>query len=154
MDDEAHENLLALTADIVIAHVSNNSVGAADLPELIARVHGALAGLGTKDEPEPDLTPAVSVRASVKPDHLVCLEDGKKFQTLKRHLSVDHGLTPEEYRAKWDLPSDYPMTARNYSERRQAMAKKLGLGRKPKATAKAPVKTPARKPRAKKKASA
>lgn len=146
MVDEAQENLLALTADIVTAHVSNNDVAAADLPELIARVHGALAGLGTKEEPEPELTPAVSIRASVKPGHIVCLEDGKKFQTLKRHLRVDHALTPEEYRAKWGLPADYPMTARNYSERRQAMAKELGLGRKPEASAKAP----ARRPRARK----
>lgn len=146
MADEAQENLLALTADIVTAHVSHNSVGVADLPELIARVHGALAGLGVQDNPEPELTPAVSIRASVKPDHIICLEDGKKFQTLKRHLRVDHGLTPEEYRAKWGLPADYPMTARNYSERRQAMAKELSLGRKPKASAKAS----ARRPRAKK----
>ncbi len=144
MADEAQENLLALTADIVTAHVSNNDVAAADLPELIARVHGALAGLGVQAEPEPELTPAVSIRASVKPDHLVCLEDGKKFQTLKRHLRVDHGLTPDEYRAKWGLPADYPMTARNYSERRQALAKELGLGRKPKE----PAKAPARRPRA------
>ncbi|MCW0198862.1 MucR family transcriptional regulator [Sphingopyxis sp.] len=146
MADVQNDSLLVLTADIVAAHVSNNSVGVADLPDLIARVHGALAGLGAELEPEPELKPAVSIRASVKPDHIVCLEDGKKFKTLKRHLSVDHGLTPEEYRAKWGLGPDYPMTARNYSEQRQAIARKLGLGRKPKAAAKAL----ARRPRAKK----
>lgn len=138
MADEQNDSLLMLTADIVAAHVSNNSVGVADLPDLIARVHGALANLGVEPEPEPELKPAVSIRASIKPDHIVCLEDGKTFKTLKRHLATDHGLTPEEYRAKWGLGADYPMTARSYSEQRKAMAKKIGLGRKPKVAAKAP----------------
>lgn len=144
MADVQNDSLLVLTADIVAAHVSNNNVGVANLPDLIARVHGALAGLGVEPETEPDLKPAVSIRASVKPDHVVCLEDGKKFTTLKRHLMTDHGLTPQDYRTKWGLAADYPLTAPDYSERRKALAKAIGLGRKP------AVKPVVRRPRAEK----
>ncbi len=135
MADLPASDLLALTADIVASHVANNSVAVGDLGALIGNVHAALAGLGAPPavvpEPEPQQKPAVSVRASVKPDTLICLEDGKKFKTLKRHLRVDHGMTPEAYRAKWNLPADYPMVASDYAETRRAMAKKIGLGRKP-----------------------
>ncbi len=129
MADEQNETLLTLTADIVAAHVSNNNVALADLATMIERVHGALAALGGEPA-EPELKPAVSVRASVKPDHLVCLEDGKKMKMLRRHLATDHGLTPDEYRAKWGLPATYPMVASDYSERRRVLAKEIGLGTK------------------------
>lgn len=136
-------DLLDLTADIVSAHVANNSVAVSELPALIGSVHAALAGLGAVVEPEtPALKPAVSIRSSVKPDHIVCLEDGKKLKMLKRHLMTSYQMTPDQYRAKWKLPADYPMVAPNYAEKRRALAKKIGLGRKPgsKATAKsAPV---------------
>lgn len=133
MTDDDAVTLMTLTAEIVASHVANNSVAVADLPTLIGNVHAALAGLGSAVEAAPVEVqkPAVSVRASVKPDTLICLEDGKKFKTLKRHLRVDHGMTPEAYRAKWNLPADYPMVAPDYAETRRAMAKKIGLGRKP-----------------------
>lgn len=132
MSDASNETLLTLTADIVAAHVSNNSVGVSDVAGLIERVHGALAGLGeAAAEPEVELKPAVSVRASVKPDYIVCLEDGKKLKMLKRHLMTHYQMTPEQYRAKWNLPTDYPMVAPNYAEQRRDLAKKIGLGRKP-----------------------
>lgn len=129
MDDD----LMALTADIVAAHVSNNRVGVGDIAGLIASVHGSLASLGaTAAEPvEEAQKPAVSIRASIKPDYLVCLEDGKKVTMLKRHLMSRYGLTPQAYRAKWNLPEDYPMAAPNYSARRRELAKTSGLGRKP-----------------------
>jgi len=131
MADDSSETLLTLTADIVTAHVSNNSVAVGDLAGLIGKVHAALAGLGAPvAEPAPDLKPAVSVRASVKPDHIVCLEDGKKMKMLKRHLMTDHGLSPADYRAKWNLPADYPMVAPDYAETRRALAVKIGLGTK------------------------
>ena len=126
------ETLIALTAEIVSSHVANNSVAVDELPLLIQNVHGALAGLGeTEPVEEAPPEPAVSVRASVKPDHIVCLEDGKKMKMLKRHLMTDHGMTPDEYRARWNLPVDYPMVAPNYAETRRELAKKIGLGRKP-----------------------
>ena len=123
------ETLITLTADIVSAHVSNNSVAVADVPSLIQNVHEALAQLGTA-EPEPEVRqePAVSVRASVKPDYIVCLEDGKKLKMLKRHLMTHYQMTPEQYRAKWNLPADYPMVAPSYAEQRRSLAKKIGLG--------------------------
>ncbi len=125
------ETLVTLTADIVAAHVSNNSVAVSDLPLLIQNVHGALAGLGgAAPEPETKQEPAVSVRASIKPDYLVCLEDGKKLKMLKRHLMTHYQMTPEQYRAKWNLPADYPMVAPNYAEQRRSLAKKIGLGTK------------------------
>lgn len=129
--DDMRETLVTLTADIVAAHVSNNSVTISDLPLIIQNVHSALAGLGTKAaEPEVKQEPAVSVRASVKPDHIVCLEDGKKLKMLKRHLMTHYQMTPEQYRAKWNLPADYPMVAPNYAEQRRTLAKKIGLGTK------------------------
>jgi predicted transcriptional regulator len=126
------EGLIELTADIVAAHVGNNSVAITDLPTLIANVHGALTGLSLPKEVEitkPE--PAVSVRASIKPDYIVCLDDGKKLKMLKRHLMTHYQMTPDDYRAKWNLPSDYPMVAPNYAAQRKALAHKIGLGRKP-----------------------
>lgn len=126
------ETFITLTADIVAAHVSNNSVAVSDLPTLISNVHGALIGLGGQPAEAPvKLEPAVSVRASIKPDYIVCLDDGKKLKMLKRHLMTHYGITPDEYRAKWGLPADYPMVAPNYAEQRRTLAKKIGLGRKP-----------------------
>lgn len=128
--ENMNETLLTLTADIVAAHVSNNSVSIADLPILIAAVHGALAGLGAVEQPvATKQEPAVSVRASIKPDYIICLEDGKKLKMLKRHLMSHYGMTPDEYRAKWGLPKDYPMVAPNYAEQRRSLAMKIGLGR-------------------------
>ncbi len=128
---EVQETLITLTADIVAAHVSNNSVAVSDLPVLIANVHSALAGLGGPViEPEVKQEPAVSIRASIKPDFIVCLEDGKKLKMLKRHLMTHYQMTPEQYRAKWNLPADYPMVAPNYAEQRRTLAKKIGLGTK------------------------
>ncbi len=126
------ETLITLTSDIVAAHVSNNSVAVDDLPTLITNVFGALAGLG-KAAPvvEPVLEPAVSIRNSVKPEHVVCIECGQKLKMLKRHLMTDHQLTPDLYRARWKLASDHPMVAPNYAEKRRELAKKIGLGRKP-----------------------
>jgi predicted transcriptional regulator len=133
MDSSAdiQETLVTLTADIVAAHVSNNSVAVSDIPVLIQNVHGALAGLGrVAAEPEVKQEPAVSIRSSVKPDYIVCLEDGKKLKMLKRHLMTHYQMTPEQYRAKWNLPADYPMVAPNYAEQRRTLAKKIGLGTK------------------------
>lgn len=127
----AHQDFLTLTADIVSSHVANNTVAVSDLPTLIANVYAALAKLGGAVEPEKvQQEPAVSIRASVKPDYVVCLEDGKKLKMLKRHLMVHFNLTPDEYRAKWGLPADYPMVAPNYALQRQELAKKIGLGTK------------------------
>ena len=123
--------LVTLTADIVAAHVSNNSVTISDIPLVIRSVHDALAGLATPSEPEPEpQQPAVSVRSSVKPDYIVCLEDGKKLTMMRRYLMTKFGMTPDDYRAKWNLPKDYPMVAPNYSERRRVLAKEIGLGAK------------------------
>lgn len=122
--------LIELTADIVGAHVSNNSVAVSDLPALIANVYASLSELGEeKVEPAAPQEPAVSIRASVKPDYLICLEDGKRLKMLKRHLMTHYKLTPEQYRAKWNLPSDYPMVAPNYADQRRTLAKAIGLGR-------------------------
>lgn len=126
------ETLITLTSDIVAAHVSNNNVAVEDVPTLIQKVYSALANVGSvapAGESRPE--PAVSIRASVKKDHLVCLEDGKKMKMLKRHLMTDHGMTPDEYRARWGLSADYPMVAPDYAETRRDLAKKIGLGRKP-----------------------
>lgn len=123
-------NFIELAADIVSAYVSNNSVPAADLPGLINQVHGALqttAGGAQEPEPEP-LKPAVPLKRSVTPDYIVCLEDGKKFKSLKRHLRTHYNMTPEEYRDKWGLAADYPMVAPNYATARSQLAKKMGLG--------------------------
>ena len=133
MSDQADTNemLVTLTADIVAAHVSNNSVAISDLSLLINNVHAALTGLGTAPVVEEKLVPAVSIRTSVKPDFITCLEDGKKLKMLRRHLMTHYGMTPDDYRAKWGLPADYPMVAPNYAEKRRELAKKIGLGRKP-----------------------
>ncbi|WP_439512383.1 MucR family transcriptional regulator [Sphingopyxis sp.] len=128
MDDS--EALVTLTADIVAAHVSNNSVAISDIPLVIRSVHEALAGLGNAEEPEVKQEPAVSIRSSVKPDYIVCLEDGKKLKMLRRHLMTHYNMTPDDYRAKWNLPKDYPMTAPAYAEKRRALAKEIGLGTK------------------------
>lgn len=139
--------LIELTADVVAAYVSNNPVQIGDLPNLIADVHAALARVGGAAEPAPaeKPKPAVNPKRSVFDDYIVCLEDGKKFKSLRRHLGVHYGLTPDEYRAKWGLPRDYPMVAPNYAAARSALAKTMGLGRKPKAPKPAPA--PAKKSR-------
>jgi predicted transcriptional regulator len=131
-ENDMRETLITLTSDIVAAHVSNNSVAVGDLATLISNVYGALAGLKPSEpaaEPTPE--PAVSIRSSIKNDHIVCLEDGKKLKMLKRHLATRYNLTPEQYRARWNLPADYPMVAPAYAEKRRELAKKIGLGRKP-----------------------
>ena len=133
LQSDMNETLITLTSDIVAAHVSNNSVGVDELPVLISNVYGALAGLGHA-APEPEaapLKPAVSVRASVKPDKIVCLDCGAELQMLKRHLMTHHNMTPEDYKARWNLPADYPLVAPNYADKRRDLAKKIGLGRKP-----------------------
>ena len=128
--DNFGETLITLTADIVSAHVSNNSVAVSDLPLLISNVHNALAGLGSrKEEPAPRPEPKVSVRSSVKPDYIVCLEDGKKLKMLKRYLRSRYNMSPDEYRRRWGLPPDYPMVAPAYAARRSDFAKQIGLGR-------------------------
>jgi predicted transcriptional regulator len=131
-DLESNEDtLLTLTADIVAAHVSNNSVAVNDLPNLIQNVHAALTGIaGSGGNPEPKPEPKVSIRSSVKPDYIVCLEDGKKLKMLKRHLMTHYGMTPDQYRQKWGLATDYPMVAPNYAEQRRSLAKSIGLGTK------------------------
>jgi predicted transcriptional regulator len=128
---EDTDTLVALTADIVAAHVSNNSVSIADIATLIGSVHASLSGLGEAPEPEPqpEQKPAVSVRASIKPDYLVCLEDGKQVKMLKSYLRTNFNMTPEEYRAKWNLPKDYPMVSPNYAARRRELAMEIGLGK-------------------------
>ncbi|OYY68633.1 MucR family transcriptional regulator [Sphingomonas sp. 28-63-12] len=123
--------LVSLTADIVAAYISNNSISVSDVPRMIHHVHGALADLGSIVEPEVVQEPAVSVRSSIKPDFIVCLEDGKKLKMLKRHLMNQYQMTPDEYRAKWKLPADYPMVAPNYAQKRRELAMKIGLGTKP-----------------------
>ncbi|MDB5581502.1 MAG: transcriptional regulator, MucR family [Bradyrhizobium sp.] len=128
----ANSDLLTLTADIVAAHLSHNKVAASDIPDSIQAVYGALAGLGAPLAPIVEVAlPAVSIRASVKPDALTCLECGAKQKTLKRHLGVAHELTPAGYREKWNLPASYPMVAPTYTAQRSEMAKRIGLGRKP-----------------------
>ena len=123
-------DLLSLTADIVSAHVGNNSVSVGDLPTLIASVHNALAGARAPAEPAaPAQEPAVSIRSSIKPDHLVSLESGKKMKMLKRYLMTNYGMSPADYRAKWGLPKDYPMVASDYAQQRKEIALKIGLGR-------------------------
>ena len=132
MDNQGNDDtLITLTADIVAAHVSNNSVSVNDLPQLISNVHGALATLGGgASAPEVRPEPKVPVRSSIKPDYIVCLEDGKKLKMLKRHLMTHYQMTPDQYRQKWGLNSDYPMVAPNYAEQRRTLAKSIGLGTK------------------------
>ena len=126
------EDILALTAKIVAAHVSNNSVALAELPGLIHQVHQALSGIGSAVAPGVRPEPAVPIKKSVTPDYIVCLEDGKKLKMLKRHLKTAYNLTPEQYRERWDLPLDYPMVAPNYAKQRSQLARDLGLGTKSK----------------------
>lgn len=136
MTEHTHEQLITLTADIVAAHVGNNSVALSDIATLITNVHTALSGLSASQDTEPEDVrpePAVSIRSSVKPDYIVCLEDGKKMKMLKRHLAVHYNMTPEEYRQRWGLPADYPMVAPAYAEKRRELAKTIGLGRSPNA---------------------
>jgi predicted transcriptional regulator len=128
-DARGNDDLILLTADIVSAHVANNVISISEISSLIRTVHGALAALGGTIIPVAEQQPAVSIRSSVKPDYLVCLEDGKKLKMLKRHLSNHNAMTPDQYRAKWRLPPDYPMVAPNYAEQRRVLAKKIGLGK-------------------------
>ena len=133
MAGDSDTDVLRLTAKIVSAHIGKNQVAANALPELIQSVHRSLATAGTT-EPAPapaPPTPAVPIRRSVLPDYIVCLEDGKKLKTLKRHLQTSYGMTPGQYREKWGLPADYPMVAPNYASHRSSLAKQAGLGRKP-----------------------
>jgi predicted transcriptional regulator len=132
--DRTHpqSELLALTTEIVTAHLSNNPAPSSEVPGLIQTVFDTLSMLANEKEPIPTvLTPAVPIRRSVTDEYIVCLEDGKKLKLLKQHLMTAYGMTPEQYRAKWGLPHDYPMTAPSYSRRRQELAKAIGLGRKP-----------------------
>ena len=138
--------LLALTAEIVAAHVGNNAVAGSDVAALIQSVFDTLSGLAANEPATAvELIPAVPIKRSVTDDHIVCLEDGKKLKMLKRHLMSDHGMTPETYRAKWGLKPDYPMVAPNYSAQRRALAKQIGLGRKPAPPPPAPETKPKRR---------
>ena len=128
-DNRSEEEILKLVTEIVSAYVSKNPVAAEDLPNVIKSVHATLGGFQSGETPIPSRTPAVPVKKSVTPDYIVCLEDGRKLKMLKRYLRAQYGLTPEAYRAKWNLPADYPMTAPNYAARRSAFAKEIGLGK-------------------------
>ena len=127
---EGTANYIQLTAEIVSAYVSNNTVATGDIPALINQVHAALNRVSNNasDAPSEPLKPAVSVKKSITPEHIVCLEDGKKFKSLKRHLRTQYNMTPEQYRDKWSLPADYPMVAPNYAAARSQLAKQMGLG--------------------------
>jgi predicted transcriptional regulator len=130
-NSQSHAELLALTADIVASHFANNSVAPAEVAGVIETVYSTLQRLGAPAAPPaPKQEPAVSIRSSIKPDHIVCLEDGKKLKMLKRHLMTHYGMTPDDYRTKWGLPGDYPMVAPNYAEQRRVLAKSIGLGTK------------------------
>ena len=138
---DENSDILSLTADIAAAYLSNNTVAAADVPGVIQTVHRALSGLGKADlQAQPEARkPAVPVRKSITPDYLISLEDGKPYKSLKRHLRTQYNMSPDDYRAKWGLPKDYPMVAPNYAASRSALAKSMGLGRggagkKPRAT--------------------
>jgi predicted transcriptional regulator len=129
-DTATTSNFIQLTAEIVSAYVSNNTVSAGDIPALINQVHAALTRVnaGGGETASEALKPAVSVKKSITPEYIVCLEDGKKFKSLKRHLRTQYNMTPEQYREKWSLPADYPMVAPNYAQARSALAKQMGLG--------------------------
>jgi predicted transcriptional regulator len=130
---EPKDGTLAMAASIVAAYVGNNSVAQADLPKLIAEVHRALlaaaAGTAPREMPQ-EVRPAISVKKSVTPEYLVCLEDGKKFKSLKRHLRSHYNMSPQQYREKWGLPADYPMVAPNYAMARANLARTMGLGKR------------------------
>ena len=131
VDNPTEKNVLGLTAQIVSAHVSNNSVSSEALPVLIQQIFWTLSGIGTAPPLPEKPQPAVPVKKSVFPDYLICLEDGKKLKILKRHLKAVYDLTPEQYRKRWELGPDYPMVAPNYARQRSSLAKKIGLGTKP-----------------------
>jgi predicted transcriptional regulator len=132
-DRKDDDGRLALTAEIVAAYVRNHSVAIGELPQLIAQVHGALANVtaGTGAPAEPAAKPAVAVKKSITSDYLICLEDGKKFKSLRRHLRSQYNMSPEQYREKWGLPPDYPMVAPNYAAARSKLARQMGLGQQP-----------------------
>ncbi|MEO8714487.1 MAG: MucR family transcriptional regulator [Acetobacteraceae bacterium] len=135
-DSPANQNMLGLTAQIVAAHVSNNPVSPEALPSLIQEVYKTLSGVG-REPPVPERPqPAVPVKRSIFPDYIVCLEDGKKLKMLKRHLKTSYNMSPDQYRDRWGLASDYPMVAPNYARHRSSLAKKIGLGTKPRTTRK------------------
>lgn len=160
----APNSYIEVVADLVSAYVSNNSMRASDLPDFIASVHASIQSLAigqVEAPPAPPPVPAVPIKKSLTQDHIICLEDGKKFRSLKRHLGTVYNMTPDEYRAKWGLPKDYPMVAPGYSEIRSKLAKDIGLGQQrtdtpepPAAAAPAPVEQEAPKPRGRKKAAA
>ena len=126
---EQPNDLLALTTEIVAAHVSNNTVAVSDLPQLINQIYNSLANIGTAPAtPAARPQPAVSIKKSIQPDYIVCLEDGKKLKMLKRHLKTAYNMSPEAYRERWGLSSDYPMVAPNYARQRSRLAKEIGLG--------------------------
>jgi predicted transcriptional regulator len=130
MSDGSGGNFIELTAEIVSAYVSNNTVAASEIPNLINQVHAALSRVSGKtvDSPMEPLKPAISLKKSITPEYIVCLEDGKKFKSLKRHLRTQYNMTPEQYREKWGLSPDYPMVAPNYAAARSELAKQMGLG--------------------------
>lgn len=130
-DEVSGKSLIEMTASVVAAYLSNNSIATSQISEVIQSVHGAFKGLSDdRSDPEPEpLKPAVPIKRSVMPDYIVCLEDGKQLKMLKRHLRTTYDMTPDDYRAKWGLPADYPMVAPNYAQQRSDFAKKIGLGR-------------------------
>lgn len=141
-EQDGQKDVVSIAADIVAAYVSNNPLPVGELPKLIGDIHAALQGIGTPaTAPIVKQEPAVSIKRSLTPDYIICLEDGKKFKSLKRHIAVHFNLSPDEYRQKWNLPADYPMVAPNYSASRSVLAKSIGLGRKP---APAPAEKPKR----------
>ena len=147
-DNAENDKLLSLTADVLAAYVSKNPMPMGDLPELIGSIHRSLTGLtaGGREAKAGTPVPAVPIKKSVTPDYIVCLEDGKKFKSLKRHLRTQYNMTPEQYREKWGLPADYPMVAPNYAKARSELAKEMGLGRKAgETTSQAPAKARGRK---------
>src|SRR6267143_5020642 len=133
MDEANRTDLVELTAEIISAYVSNNTVVASDLPAIIGDVHEALSKASQRIGPteREELRPAVALKKSVTPDYIVCLEDGKKFKSLKRHLRTSYDMSPEQYRDRWNLPADYPMVAPNYAKQRSKLAKAIGLGTRP-----------------------
>src|SRR4051794_3223084 len=148
MSDQVATDILDLTAKIVSAHISKNQIHTNALPSLIQSVYRSLSTAGEAEAaPAPPQTPAVPIKKSVLPDYIVCLEDGKKLKTLKRHLQTSYGLSPDAYRAKWGLPRDYPMVAPNYTATRSELAKQIGLGRKPGAAEPVVAQLPARRAR-------
>lgn len=130
-EQPSQTDLLELTSEIVSAHASNNTIAANDLTQMIKDVFSTLQTLGSEGAPQERPQPAVPIKKSITPDFIICLEDGKKLKMLKRHLKTSYNMSPEEYRERWGLPADYPMVAPNYAKKRSALAKKIGLGRKP-----------------------